>query len=220
MSSFFERVAGHILVRPLSHRVIPRDQRLQTIRFGLPHRFGPAGGAFAYLRFSGLDLSVLRRIRKQSRRKGHVHIGAALAAPVAGDCRQEHKHAIGLRGIGVLIDATAAEDHAAIGFNLFRQTRNIVGCNVGDPRRPFRRVTLFVQEIAPPLPALDPVLAIALIVQICAKICCERAKPSAMSAPGRMPCQRSALLAVALKRGSTTTILVPFLTRQLLTMPK
>ena len=67
----------------------------------------------------------------------------------------------------MLIDAAAAEDNAAIGFpDLFRQTLNIVDRNVCDPRRPFRRVTLFVQEITPPLPALDPVLAIALIVQI------------------------------------------------------
>ncbi len=41
-----------------------------------------------------------------------------------------------------------------------------------------------------------------------------------MSVPGRIGSQRSAFDAVAVSRGSTTTIFAPFLMRQSLIMPK
>ena len=46
------------------------------------------------------------------------------------------------------------------------------------------------------------------------------AKPSAMSVPGRIPNQRSALTAVTVRRGSTTTIFAPLLKRQSFSIPK
>ena len=112
-------------------------------------------------------MAVLRRIRKKGRRKGHIHIGAALTAPITGDRRQKHEHTVSLRRVGVLIDAATAEDNATIRFgDLLGEALNIASRNVSNTRRPIRRVALIIQEISPFLPAFNPILTVALIMQL------------------------------------------------------